>query len=531
MKAQSIIALLCIAGLAVWAPLWYMGRVADIELENALRIEKTAVDPATVAAYEKMGAIHGAWGAGDGGLHWGHYGTKVPGFEFKTFPAAKLPGVDVPFGLNLSGATVTAADLRMLAHLKTLVLIDFDRAQITDAHLRALREIGLLHALNAASANSDPHPSEYTRPNSAQEVCGYSLYGTQVTDAGLKELAPLRNLVWLSLAHTKAGDAGLRDMPAFPKLATLSLTGTKVTDAGLRNLPVLPSLAELDLDETQVTDAGLRELARFPGLAKLNLAKTQVTSAGLKELAPLKNLCVLDLQGTKLTDDSLRHLAPFKKLARLQVSFPIGDAGLRSMRKIDLLHALPMANLGATGRAESAEQVTTLFLGGAVTDAGLKELFPLKNVDWLNLNGSFTNAGLRELAPLQKIKWLDIRCPRVTDAGLKELVVLTNLENLGIEDAPITGSGLEDLAPLAKLYYLSLTKTGVDDDGLRSVASLKALKTLNLLDPKADITDAGLMELAVLRNLTYLYLKGTKVTPAGLAELKKALPQCEMHRY
>ena len=44
------------------------------------------------------------------------------------------------------------------------------------------------------------------------------------------------------------------------------------------------------------------------------------------------------------------------------------------------------------------------------------------------------------------------------------------------------------------------------------------------------VTDAGLTELAVLKQLQLLKLDGTKVTDADMAELKRALPECEMRR-
>ena len=44
-----------------------------------------------------------------------------------------------------------------------------------------------------------------------------------------------------------------------------------------------------------------------------------------------------------------------------------------------------------------------------------------------------------------------------------------------------------------------------------------------------DITDEGLKELAKLQKLTSLGLYNTKVTKAGVAELRKALPNCRIY--
>ena len=44
------------------------------------------------------------------------------------------------------------------------------------------------------------------------------------------------------------------------------------------------------------------------------------------------------------------------------------------------------------------------------------------------------------------------------------------------------------------------------------------------------VTDAGLVHLQGMTNLTILDLRDTKVTDAGVAELKQALPNCEIKR-
>ncbi len=94
----------------------------------------------------------------------------------------------------------------------------------------------------------------------------------------------------------KLGGTVIRDekTPGKP-VVTVKLSDTDVTDAGLKELAPLKNLTTLYLGCTKVTDAGLKELAPLKNLTTLDLRATQVTGAGLKELAPLKNLTTLYL--------------------------------------------------------------------------------------------------------------------------------------------------------------------------------------------------------------------------------------------
>ena len=65
---------------------------------------------------------------------------------------------------------------------------------------------------------------------------GLNLSGTQVTDAGLKELDGLKNLHTLHLGGTKVTDRGLKELVGLKNLHTLDLSFTAVTDAGLAEL-------------------------------------------------------------------------------------------------------------------------------------------------------------------------------------------------------------------------------------------------------------------------------------------------------
>jgi internalin A len=67
-------------------------------------------------------------------------------------------------------------------------------------------------------------------------VIGVRLSFSAVTDVGLKELAPLKNLTCLYLAATQVTDAGLKGLAPLKNLTTLHLSRTKVTDAGVQEL-------------------------------------------------------------------------------------------------------------------------------------------------------------------------------------------------------------------------------------------------------------------------------------------------------
>ena len=64
--------------------------------------------------------------------------------------------------------------------------------------------------------------------------------------------------------------------------------------------------------------------------------------------------------------------------------------------------------------------------------------------------------------------------------------------------------------------------------GLVHLKGLTNLKGLVLAD--TQITDAGLVHLAGLTKLGNLDLSFSQVTRAGIAELKKALPKCNIGR-
>jgi RNA polymerase sigma factor (sigma-70 family) len=466
---------------------------------------------------------------------------------------AALAGMNELTALNLASTKVTARGLAELAGLKKLAALTLDGHQLTDETLRVLREANLLQALTRRP------PRSQLRRRSVQDVVEFDLSHAAVTDAGLKELTGLKNLVLLNLSGSKVTDRGLKELVPFKKLATLHLGGEQLTDASLhalRELGLLHVLAEaragtfltpgydkrpksaddvisLDLRSSQLTDAGLKELTVLKNLSSLNLGDTHVTGQGLEELVGLKNLTHLGLNATKLTDAGMKLAASFKRLSSLDLTNTkvtatglkelvrlkglsglylapgqLSDANLRVLGELGLLHTLSRATAAyADPSTRSEAEVIALDLSGtAVTDAGLKELARLRN--------------------LVKLEALNLSGTAVSDAGLKELARLRNLVKLDLRQSQVTGVGLEDLADLMKLSEL-VVNDQVTDAGLRQIATLKRLKVLGLHGNQ--MTAAGFKHLTALQDLTSLYVAGTGLTDAVLKELRKALPKCRIN--
>ena len=138
----------------------------------------------------------------------------------------------------------------------------------------------------------------------------------------------------------------------------------------------------------------------------------------------------------------------------------------------------------------------------------------------------------------------------VVDADLAQLKEMHHLHTLYLSGKDINGEGLVYLKRLPELRSINLFHTRATD---ASLVHLQGLQLSELTTPKCSwtdlglkhwlaatdkptrltfggwrITDAGLVHLKGLTNLLTLILTDTQVTYAGVADLKKALPNCNI---
>jgi hypothetical protein len=170
-----------------------------------------------------------------------------------------------------------------------------------------------------------------------------------------------------------------------------------------------------------------------------------------------------------------------------------------------------------------------LFLGSTnVKDGWLAEVARLKDLRTLDLSQTkITAVGLAHLKGLTALRVLILSKTPLTDSGLAHLKTLSSLRRLDLSETQITDAGLVHLQGMTSLRSLRLDTTEISDEGL---IHLKPLTSLEMLDLSFcdNITDAGLAHLAEMTRLRWLVFRATRVTDKGVAELRKALPKCEI---
>ena len=81
------------------------------------------------------------------------------------------------------------------------------------------------------------------------------------------------------------------------QLAELNLFGTQITDAGLKDVAKLEKLSVLWLNNTRITDAGLKEVIKMKQLKGLGLCGCkQITAEDVAELKKALRKCDIDFQ-------------------------------------------------------------------------------------------------------------------------------------------------------------------------------------------------------------------------------------------
>ena len=241
--------------------------------------------------------------------------------------------------------------------------------------------------------------------------------GTPVSADGLRTVSELKQLRGLSIELCEAlSDEDLKPLSKAAELRVLIATGTAIGTDGLKHLQGLSNLSALDLEVCDnASDECCDILNQIDSLRALVLKKTafekkRFSSAGIQKLASLRNLEYLDLYANAISDETLDHLKPFPKLKHLDLSLTtVTDKGLEKLEPFETLQSLTL--LYSEG-----------FAGPTITNAGLKPLARIQQLEQLNLVGAkITDAGIDNLKSLKNLKRLTLVGTRISKDGVKRL--------------------------------------------------------------------------------------------------------------
>jgi formylglycine-generating enzyme required for sulfatase activity/predicted Ser/Thr protein kinase len=237
---------------------------------------------------------------------------------------------------------------------------------------------------------------------------------------------------------------------ALTNRAVLRLVGDPNEVKLLSRLPKTPFKVEeirFPFGSGDIADGDLLNLRGLANLQVLELPDTAVTNAGLVHVKELRNLRYLSLWSTQVTDDGLAAIADLRNLKQLTLSGGITDAGLKHLNKLTQLEELHLGLAkGITGSGFTALRDLTNLRRIAcdltdVGDIGLSHLAGLVQLDDLNFGSApVTDAGLEHLKGLKNLRNLNLSGTRVTDTGVKELIGLKKLENLDLSQTSVTAS-------------------------------------------------------------------------------------------
>ena len=182
--------------------------------------------------------------------------------------------------------------------------------------------------------------------------------------------------------------------------------------------------------------------------------------------------------------DAPPQSAELKRLRELDVDFMTGDGGIR------------LTN-------DTVSQVRFIHSKFTANDVDLLLVFPnVKSLDFWKLDNPINDDAIEKLQPLKKLKMLRLTAHPITNAGLAHLEQMPELEDLWLDETKVTDDGLKHLAACPKIWRLSLEGTGTTD------GCIKHLKNLS--------------------NLRLLFAARTNTTRTGAADLKAALPNCQI---
>ena len=380
-------------------------------------------------------------------------------------------------------------------------------------------------------------------------ITALSFYSDNVTD-----ISPVRALVGLKrleCASSKAGNSNLTDLSPLKGIALtlLKFNGTKVSD--LSPLVGMP-LENLNCSWTQVSDlAPLRglpltilhcnrtlvsDLAPLLGMELIDFAFTpQNITNGLDVLRQMKSVTVIRITGTQQWPpnefwkkyEAGGFGAPMPAKPITDINAPAFQqwmkevAAMPAEKQVDavskkLMELNPGFDGKVTERIED-ESVTHLgFVADNVTD--LSPVRALERLKSLSCCGASKGVNkLSDLSPLDGMKLTSLYCHTT------QISDFAPIKNTSITYLHCGGTAISDLSSLSGMRLTTLICSGTNVSDLSALAGMPLIRLSCIGTLVSELSP-----LETCMSLKSLEVNRTKVTPAVVAALQKALPDCKI---
>jgi len=173
-----------------------------------------------------------------------------------------------------------------------------------------------------------------------------------------------------------------------------------ITDATLEHLCHLKSLTYLFATSISITSQAIEQFNQMPNLKRLYISNTEIRQDSLLKLKHLHEYTELGIGDLGRVDKVLKKLANSKVLVVLSVDHAdLTDDDLKVIGTMTELTSLTMDN------------------NPKVTNQGLRNLLPLKNLKWLRMAGtSITPAAISDLKKFPKLESITVFPDRFPDS-------------------------------------------------------------------------------------------------------------------
>lgn len=360
----------------------------------------------------------------------------------------------------------------------------------------------------------------------------------QMTDEILDRVANLPGVTHLNLEGSRQlTGAGIRHLARMKQLRFLKLTGCPIADDDLKVLRELPELRRLEIQHHRgITDAGASHIADCRHLEAIDLMNTRTGDGTLKALAGKPKLHYVKA-GNNVTAKGAAYLHDFPVFKAWQggepsMSLMSPDAGPNFLwlylKGAEINAALAqLAGLnGLFGLSIHGGSDQEPFDGNdhlPVTAADLKPVASLPNLGWLGLDGHLCDsAALGQVGAIPNLKMLMAQSAVAADDGFDALAKSRTLEYLWGRYCPnFSGAGFRALSRIPTLRGMAISCRHVDDAAL---ATLPDFPSLHQLMPM-DFSDDGFRYIGQCARLEQLWCMYCRETSDAATEHLARLTQ------